>query len=154
MNEEILVKIYKYCAYQDRSQKEILEKLADLGVEGEEETEKILEHLRIERFWDEERFARNFARGKFRIKGWGKLKIRRELRMKGVPKHLIEIAVLEEIEVSDYTATLEKFLLKKKKELKAAPAFTIKVKVYNYLSQKGFEDEVIYKAMDRLIEND
>lgn len=151
MNEEILAKIYKYCAYQDRCRKEIVEKLFDLGLLEAEELEKILLHLSNERFWDEERFARNFVRGKFRIKGWGRLKIRNELRLKEVPKELIKLAIDEEIEQEEYLLSLRKFVNKKMKEIKDPNLWSERAKVQRFLAQKGYEDGLVLREMEELM---
>lgn len=151
MNEEILVKIYKYCAYQDRCRKEIVEKLSDLEINEVEILENYLLHLSKERFWDEERFARNFARGKFRIKGWGRLKIRNELRLKEVSQELISLALKEEIEDEEYLKTLRKFVKRKAQEIKDINLWSERAKIRRFLAQKGYEDNLIIQEIEELL---
>jgi len=150
MNEEILVKIYKYCAYQDRCKSEILQKLEEIGVEEPAWADEIMEHLRRERFWDEERYARSFARGKFRIKSWGRIKIRQELRQKGIPASMIDLALKEEIDEEDYLSTLQRLVQKKKKERKDDNSWETRAKIYRFLSQKGYESDLINEEMQEL----
>ncbi|MEO0896392.1 MAG: regulatory protein RecX [Bacteroidota bacterium] len=146
MNEEILGKIYKYCAYQDRSRLEITEKLIELGLE-EEKIEPMMQHLKEERFWDEERFARSFARGKFSIKRWGRQKIRHELKAKKVPIDLIELAIDQEIEKEDYLKSLTFLTEKKFADLKRKNSYENRGKLYRFLHQKGYESDLIYEAI-------
>ena len=139
---EIRVKIYKYCAYQDRCRQEIEQKFRDWEV-PEQEWEDLLAHLEAERFWDEGRFAESFAGGKFRVKKWGKQKIRHELRAKGIPGYLIELAIRREIPEEAYSQTAQGLVEKKRKELGEELTYEIRGKIYRFMQQKGYENEVI-----------
>ena len=138
MMEEILIRIYKYCAYQDRCTSEVVKKLKELDA-PEDKIPDFLAHLEAERMLDEERFARSFARGKFSVKRWGKQKIRFELRKKRVPENLISIALNEEIEEETYRQTVEYWVERKGKQWAKVPVIERKSKILRFLQQKGFE---------------
>ena len=113
---EALSKLQGYCAYQDRCHQEVRSKLLDLGIYGND-LEEIMADLIQENFLNEERYARSFARGKFRIKKWGRNRIRRELKMRDISDYCLRKAMAE-IEEEEYLKTLRKVLEKKDKLLK------------------------------------
>ncbi|MBK8956685.1 MAG: RecX family transcriptional regulator [Saprospiraceae bacterium] len=108
--ENLILKLRHYCAYQDRSQQEVEQKLFKLGANEQQSGEVIL-HLIQEGFLNEERFAKSYARGKFRMQQWGRMKIINGLRSKNVSEPLIQIA-LKEIDEEEYLKTLEHLIRK------------------------------------------
>jgi regulatory protein len=147
---EVIDKMQKWCAYQDRSQQQVKQHLARLGVFAED-ADAVLVELIGEGFVDEERFARSFARGKFRIKRWGRIKIRQELRLNGVPEKVIALG-LKEIDDDEYQSVIEQLVLKEVCK-EASDYYRIKNKLYG----KGFEPEqveLILKQLKKPIEND
>jgi regulatory protein len=92
-------------------------------------------------FLNEERFAESFARGKFRIKHWGKNKIKQELKMRKVSDYSIKKA-LKQIEDKEYLQTLEKLIHKKWKETKEKNDYKKKYKVLQYVVSRGFESDI------------
>ncbi len=110
--EEALSKLQRYCAYQDRCHKEVRSKLLDLGVRGYD-VEDVMASLIEENFLNEERYARSFVRGKFRMKQWGRRKIQQELKMKNISAYCLKKG-FEEIEEEEYWQTLMGVLEKKK----------------------------------------
>ncbi len=110
--EELYKKISKYCAYQERCRSEVRTKLRQSGA-SPQSIEAILARLEQEGYLDEERFARAYVRGKFRINGWGRLKIRNGLRAKLIDSSLIETAIKEEINEEEYMELLKKILASK-----------------------------------------
>lgn len=94
---EALAKLQAYCAYQDRCHVEIRQKLSDLGVYGEV-ADAVFERLIEDRFVDEERYAKSFARGKFRMKGWGKVRIKQALQQRQISAYCIKKA-LDEVDI-------------------------------------------------------
>lgn len=141
MDSEIVRKIEYYCAYQERSHKEVRYKLVELGSRGED-LEEILAYLITQNFLNEERFAQSFARGKFYHKKWGKKKITKELKYKGVSPYLINKG-LKEIQQDDYLNTLRNLMIKKFEDVKNNPLLVKKKKVYNFLMNKGYEHALI-----------
>lgn len=138
-----------FCAYQERCHKEIEQKLYDLHMIPEAK-EKIILHLLQHNFLNEERFSKAFARGKFSIKNWGRIKIVNELKFRNISPYNIKTA-LKEIEETDYLNTLEKIAKKKWVLIKEPNAFKKKSKLVSYLSSKGYESECIYEVMNSFI---
>lgn len=110
--DTLYAKISRYCAYQDRSSAEVRQKLRLLGADDKTSLQ-LLQRLIDENFVNEERFARAYARGKFRINGWGRLKIRNGLRAKGIDESLIRISLNEEINPEDYHNLLQRIVTEK-----------------------------------------
>lgn len=108
--QQAKVKAESYCAYQERSQFEIRNKLYEWGLHQKNVEEIISELIKLN-FLNEERFALAYSLGKFRIKGWGKNKIRQGLKLKRIPDKLI-IKSLKEINEDDYLLMLTKILKK------------------------------------------
>src|ERR1700744_4009734 len=106
-----LTKAEHYCAYQERSQQEVRNKLFEWGL-WPEAVENIISQLITAGFLNEERFAKAYVQGKFRQKAWGKIKIKQGLKLKKVPDVLIKKA-LATIDGEEYTAMLAKVLQKK-----------------------------------------
>lgn len=148
--KEALHKLEAYCAYQDRCHKEVRTKLLDLGIYGDE-LEEIIAELITENFLNEERYARSFARGKFRMKKWGRIKIKRELKMRDIPAYCIKKA-MEEIEEEDYEATLREVLEKKNALLKENNWYKRKNKLGQYALQKGYESELVWGMVAEVCE--
>lgn len=142
--KEATIKLMQYCAYRDRSQKEVEEKLIDMRMIPAAR-EKIIIELMRENFLNEERFARSFARGKFRIKKWGKNKIKQELKAREISTPLIKIA-LTEIDQEDYIATLQELAEKKSLLIKEKDPFIKRNKLSNFLIQKGYEPSLVYEV--------
>lgn len=128
-----MTKLYAYCAYQDRCRLEIEEKLRDLEVE-EEEWESWLAHLQVERFWDEQRYAISFVRGKFYHKYWGPLKIRQELKRKKLSESLISSTISKQISAEELEEVLQKLIAKKWREYREKN----RNKLIRFLLQKGY----------------
>jgi len=147
--EEALQKAKQYCAYQERSHSEVKEKLYSLGM-NKKEVDELLSELISENYLNEERFAIQFAGGKFRIKQWGRVKIKYALKQKQVSEYCIKKA-LAAIDEREYQKTAQKLFDQKLKLLKAEKnIFTKKRKLQDHLLQKGFETTVIRELMARL----
>jgi len=140
-----LAKLQHYCAYQDRCHQEVRNKLLDLGVRGHE-LEIIITELIKDNFLNEERFARSYARGKFRIKRWGRIKIKLELKKRDVSVYCIKKG-LSEIDDADYYDTLLKVVLAKKKLLKPDSEFKQKNKLVQHAMRRGFETALAWEVV-------
>lgn len=110
--DSLYKKLMRYCAYQERAESEVRMKLRTLGATSDM-GEAVLKRLREENFVNEERFARAYVRGKFRINGWGRIKIRNGLRAKAVDEKLISRAVSEEIDEKQYREAMKKVVAEK-----------------------------------------
>lgn len=140
--DQALPKAKQYCAYQERSHSEVKEKLYGFGLTAKE-VEQIISILIEENYLNEERFAIAFAGGKFRIKQWGKVKIKYSLKQKQVSEYCIKKA-LAAIPSGDYLKALQKLFDAKLKTLKSEKnIFIKKKKLQDHLMQKGFESELI-----------
>ena len=138
-------KLARFCAYQERARTELLQKLRKLECPEEEWDEMVAEMERMN-FWNEERFARSFVRGKFRQKGWGRVKIRQGLYMKGVEDGLVQLALEEEIGEEAYRERAREEFEKKAmgKDL-SDPAQ--RNKVYTALVARGYEQGLVVELM-------
>ncbi|WP_394420549.1 regulatory protein RecX [Tenacibaculum mesophilum] len=143
--EEIKRKIEQYCVYQDRCHKEVEQKLKEYKLIPEAR-EHILLHLLEHNFLNEERFAKSFARGKFRIKKWGKDRIVRELKFRDISAYNIKSA-LKEIDEEEYIKTLYNLVEKKNVSVSETNHFKRKKKIVDYLLYRGFESSLIYEAL-------
>ena len=140
--EKAFGKIKHYCAYQERSHAEVKKKLYGFGL-YKNEVELLMSQLIEENYLNEERFAYAFAGGKFRIKQWGKTKIKYELKLRQVSDYSIKKA-LAQIDEDDYLKTLNKIAAEKLATLKSEKnIFTKKSKLQNYLVGKGFEFNLV-----------
>jgi len=149
--EQALQKLKHYCGYQERCHSEVKEKLYDLGVKKIDRDE-IISTLIEENYLNEGRFAIQFAGGKFRIKQWGKIKIKYELKQKQVSSYSINKA-LQSIDEEMYRKTLKKLATQKLKTLKTENNTFIKnKKLYIFLLQKGFEQHLIAETISLVME--
>jgi len=146
--EEALEKLKKYCAYQDRCHQEVRTKLINLGIYGDD-LEDIIVELIAESFLNEERFARSFARGKFRMRRWGKIRIKNELKFRKISDYCIRKAMTE-IEDDEYLVTLEEVIQKKTRQTKESDSFKAKNKIANYAIGRGFESEKVWQIVKKM----
>jgi regulatory protein len=144
--EQALQKLRQYCAYQERSHSEVLQKLWDLGV-WRSEYDEIITSLIEDDYLNEERFAKAFVGGKFRMKDWGRKKIYYGLKEKGISDYLIKRA-MKEIDEEAYRKTLQDLAEKKYESLKGEQYLVRKKKTMDYLLQKGFEPELVTSVVN------
>jgi regulatory protein len=147
--EEARGKLETFCSYQERCAWELRRKLFEKGIQGKA-VDTILAELEASGFVDEERFARSYARGKFRIKKWGRARIRQELKLRQITAALIQLG-LSEIDGEEYYATLEREAEKKWEKTKETDAYKKRYLVTKYLMSKGFEQDLIQEALSALI---
>ena len=138
-----------YCSYQERCHKEVYEKLKVMRMITDA-IDVIIVHLLKNNFLNEERFAKAFVSGKFRIKKWGKYRITLELRKKDINKTLIQIA-LKEIGEADYLQTFHALAEKKSDTIREANTFKKKKKLADYLLYRGWESHLVYEKVNALI---
>lgn len=147
--EKAWQKIKHYCSYQERGHAETREKLYSYGL-YRHEVETLLSQLIEENYLNEERYAIALAGGKFRMKQWGRVKIKYELQLKKVSPYCIKKA-LAAIDEKDYEATLQKLAASKLATLKSEKnIFIKKTKLRNYLLQKGFEPALIMAIVNNI----
>lgn len=139
----------RYCAYQDRCHQEVRSKLLSLGIFGDD-LEAIMAGLIAENYLNEERFARSFARGKFRLKGWGRLRIERELRQRQIGAYCLRKA-LAEIDEHEYRQTLEDLIGRKAASSTAEDAFQQRGKIAQFAIRRGFEPELVWAILETVL---
>jgi regulatory protein len=143
--EQALQKARHYCAYQERCHSEVKEKLYGFGLR-KNDVEEALSRLIEDSYLNEERFAIQFAGGRFRMKQWGKVKIRYELKQKQVGEYCIKKA-LAAISEDDYDQTLTKLAGDKWESLRDEEPYIRRQKTQNHLVQKGYEHDRIQAVL-------
>jgi regulatory protein len=146
--DQVLDKMAKYCAYQERCVKDVRDKLKTFDISEEEKT-KILDYLLDNRFVNDERYAKAFVRGKVNQSGWGINKIRFHLIQKGIDKDIIDEA-LGQTDEEAYRQRLIEILKTKAKTVKADSDFEKKRKLAAYAMQKGFESSLVWETLKDL----
>ncbi|NNE31797.1 MAG: RecX family transcriptional regulator [Winogradskyella sp.] len=147
--DEAQKKLENYCAYQERCHKEVRTKLMAMRMIPEA-IDQIMVHLIQQNFLNEERFAKTFVRGKFRIKHWGKIRLRRELALREISKYSIDTA-LNEIDTDEYYKTLDQLTLKRIAQVSEKNIYKKKKKVADYLLYRGWESHLIYEKLNEYL---
>ena len=145
--KEATERIQAYCAIQDRCQWEVEKKMKEWGV-SDEVIENILTNLILENFVNEQRFTESFCRGKFRIKKWGKVKIKNELKVRKISENCIDKGFLQ-IDNKEYMKVLKNLYIKKSISIKDKNQFIRKGKIAKHLQQKGFESKLIWELINK-----
>jgi len=145
---ETLERIKQWCDRRERAHSEVRRKLSSWGVYGDE-SEGIIAELISSDFLNEERYARAFARGKSRIKGWGRRKIEQQLKSKGVSSYSINMAA-EEIDDHEYIEGLKRLIRKKAPTIKAKSKFEKSQKMLRFLAGRGFTMAEVRTAMEEV----
>ncbi|ATA89029.1 recombinase RecX [Capnocytophaga stomatis] len=146
--EEAKRKLEAFCAYQERYHKEVIDKLQKMRMIPIA-IDEIVVHLIQNNFLNEERFAKSFARGKFRYKKWGRVRIGQELKRRGLSQYIIQSA-LKEIDDEEYMETFEILSEKKQAEIKEKNIYKAKRKLADYLLYRGWESDLVYSKINEL----
>jgi len=146
--KEAINKIEHYCGYQERCHEEVEQKLRDMKMTLEER-DQIIAHLIHENFLNEERFACSFARGKHRIKHWGKIRITNELKFRGINQTLINIA-LKEIDPEEYYTTFDTLANRNWKSIQEKNTLKKRKKFCDFMLRRGFESNLVYEKVREL----
>jgi regulatory protein len=149
LNKEALIKAANFCAYQERTHKEVRQRLVELAVFGDE-SEAIIAWLIENNYLNEERFARIFAGSKFRQKKWGRIKIRQELKMRGVSDYCLKVG-MSEIDGDDYLVTLQEIIEKKSQDIKDSNKLIIKQKLVKFALSRGFEHDLVFDVVGKFL---
>ena len=144
--KDALRKAAMFCAYQERTQQEVRERLKEWGIWGDD-AEEVIAELIQQNYLNEERFAKSFAGGKFRVKGWGKRKIKQHLQQRGISGYNLDQA-MKEIAPDDYQDTLRELLAKKRQSLRNDSPLVVKQKLVRYALSKGYESELIFSVLN------
>ncbi len=141
-----LVKMQSWCAYQERAQQEARDKLYAFGL-WPDAVENIISQLIQDNFLNEERFAIQFAKGKFNIKKWGRIKIKQELKQKRITEYCLKKA-LDQFDEEEYMATLKKIIETKRRLTKESNAIKLKFKLMSFALSRGFERDLIMDILN------
>ena len=144
--EEAKLKVASFCAYQDRYQQEVRDKLYSYGLIPPD-VEELLSYLISEGFVNEERFAKSFAGGRFRLKKWGKSKIENELVRRKISQYCIKKG-LKEIDDKEYFKTINTLISRKSEAIFEQNPFKFKKRLAAYLIRKGFESELVWDILN------
>ncbi len=147
--KQALYKAAALCSQQERCVSEIQKKLDNWDI-TEEESVKIIQYLIEEKYIDEQRFANYFVRDKFRFNGWGKIKIRYQLKQKKIADSNIDNA-MEEIDLSEYETKLAELLQGKLRQIKNKDVWQTKAALARFGQSRGFEPHLIFQCIDDLI---
>ena len=146
--EQALSKLQKYCTYQDRCHIEVERKLTEMRIIPQAK-EQIIMSLIDGNYLNQERFALAFVKGKFKIKKWGRIRLKAELKKRKISKYLIESA-LKQISDKDYLFAFEELANRKANSIKANSILLKKKKLADYLIYRGWESNLVYKKVNQL----
>jgi regulatory protein len=147
--QELQLKLESYCAYTERCTSDVITKLKEWNV-PEEQWEEHLQLLKEHKFLDQVRFGEAFTRGKFKLKGWGRNKIKAALQSKFVQPEII-VASIDQIDNGVYLEKLQVLLAKKNEQLKETDAYKRREKLFRFAAQKGYEPVLIFQALSKII---
>jgi regulatory protein len=148
--QEALIKAAAYCAYQERNHQEVRSKLYSYGLDPDEVDELII-RLSAEKLLDEERYAKAYVRGKYRLKRWGRRKILQGLKAARISDYCIKQG-LKEIDPDQYEENLRYLLEKKNQTEKEKIPMLRRQKLAYYLMSKGYENDLVQDALKGLEE--
>ncbi|TRX40502.1 regulatory protein RecX [Flavobacterium restrictum] len=143
-----IAKMEHFCAYQERCHQEVTDKLRSIHMDSDE-IDTIMVHLITEKFLNEERFARSFARGKHRIKQWGKIRIIAELKFRKINQNGINFA-LKEITPEEYNTTFDTLSNRHWESIRETNTLKKRKKFCDFMLRKGFESQLIYEKVKEL----
>jgi regulatory protein len=151
MNKIYLPKIAAYCAYQERTHAEVRERLNEWCIRGDEAEEMIV-YLIENNYLNEERFAKTYAGGKFRQNQWGRVRIKHEMRMKGLSDYCIKIG-LAEIDNDEYLEAIRKMINRKANKNDFENPYLQKHKLARYIIGKGYEQALVWELLKEIDNN-
>lgn len=145
--QEAQKKMERYCAYQERCHQEVVQKLKSLNMIPEA-IDQIISELITNNYLNETRFAQAYVRGKFRHKKWGKIRIQSQLKLRQISPWNIKKA-MEEIPYEEYLKTFDELFNKFWVQYKQKNLFLCQKKVVDRLQYRGWENELIFEAINQ-----
>jgi regulatory protein len=149
--QQALQSLMRMCARSERSSGDALRLMKRWGV-ADDEAQKVLARLQVERFIDDRRFAEAFVRDKLNLSGWGAYKIKMTLRTKGVSREVIEEVVSPMIEKTDMKERLEDIMQRKLRTLKYSSAYEAKTKLIRFAASRGYELDEAIECASKIVE--
>ena len=147
--EQAKKKLEYYCIYQERCHQDVENKLRSMKLSASYK-ETVMLHLLENDFLNEERFSKAFARGKFRIKKWGKRRIEKELKTRNISEYNIRSG-LQEISESDYLESFNELAKKRLSQIKETNIYKKRKKLADYLLYRGWESDLVYNKVLELV---
>ena len=148
--KEALQRAMNLCSRSEKSASDIIDSLTRWGIESSDERDKILQELKRNKFIDELRFTKAYVRDKHRFNRWGKIKLRAMLRAKNIADNNI-LEALETIDDEEYFSILRDEISKKRDSIKASNLFDLKGRLMRFAHSRGFETDLIFKAIDQVL---
>ncbi len=146
--EEALKRAAALCGNREVCSSHIRTKLQSWKV-SDKDASRIVDRLIQEKFLDDRRFAATYVRDKYRLNGWGKIKLSQLLRQKGIPDAIIREA-LDQIDPDHYYQTCERLISEKSATMKEPNLYKRKGKLFRYAAQRGFESDLIHRILSYL----
>ena len=150
MNNPELSKLQSLCARSEQAPYDIFQKALKMGLDSDT-AQSLVDQLVSDNFLNTERYAQAFVNDKFRFEHWGRIKISYALRTKQIPDHDISIALEEKIDDDEYLETCCDLLRSRMRGMSLPLSPNDRARLYRYLAQRGFESEVIGRALSTLI---
>ena len=147
--QEAFVKAAAYCAYQDRCEQEVVQKLHTLGLEPQHHPQ-LLAQLQAEQYLDQQRYANSFTRGRFYQKKWGRSKVYYELRQRGLHPDQIMLA-WQEVDPQDYQETMQQLLSQKARQYRSKSRFELNQKLLRFMVGKGYDADDVRPLIEELV---
>ena len=148
LRQQAKAKAAKYCAYQERTQQDVRDKLYQYGLYSDD-VEEVLAELISDGFVNEERYAQAYCRGKFSQNKWGRIKIEMGLKQKGISPYCIRKG-MKEIDETDYLQQLTELCERKWQSLEGEDSYPRKNKTARYLMGKGYETELVWRTIEEM----
>lgn len=147
---EAYKKMAALCSRSEQCTPDIRKKLTTFGL-NEDETEEVLENLKGEKFIDDNRYSKAYVTEKFRINKWGRIKIRYQLKAKGLDEQTIQTG-LDSLDEEKYKAALLKTMKEKARKVKKKNKFEKMGQIIRFAQSRGYEPELIHRFMNEVIE--
>ena len=147
--KKILERLQRQCARMEYCSSDIYRK-ALKAMEGDAEAAaRIVASLVKDRFVDDRRYATAFAREKSSLHGWGAVKIRFQLRGKGISDEVISEA-LQEIDPEKAATKLDRLAADRYRLLKGDPQ--CRLKLLKALLSRGYSYDEVEDAVKRVMQ--
>lgn len=143
--EMALSRAMKLCSRQEYCTADVAKKLAGWQVDPQH-IPGILEHLKKEKFLDDFRFARAYAKDKLRFAKWGLTKIRYQLKMKGLSESVIT-EVFQDLDEIDQNEIIRKELENKRRQIREDDPYKLKMKLFRFAQGRGYDLSVVAKIL-------
>lgn len=146
---EYFDKLLRFCDYQERCESEVIKKAKTLGLEDSKTISELLSELIELGVLDNKRYAQSFTRGKFKLKKWGKKRIERELKFKGISPEFIREAI-SNMDIDDYNNQIRELAEYKLEQINKGSDYEKKGKIFRFLYSKGYESDRINEVIREL----